>query len=352
MARPQEIFKQAEKLGFGELHFKIDKDSQLFAIIAIHNTKQGPALGGTRCLSYNNTVDAIYDALRLAQGMTYKAAISRVAHGGGKAVIVRPNAVLDKESYFKSYAKFVNELGGTYITAVDSGTTPADMDIIAKHTSYVTSTTKIGNPAPFTTRGVLRGIEAALKIKLNKNSLEGLHIAIQGLGSVGSLLAEECHQRGAKLTITDIDTQLANQVAKKLGATLVPHEKIYNVHCDVFAPCALGGVLNAHTICHLHTPIIAGSANNQLSDTHAGHLLHRLGILYAPDYVINAGGLIQASGRYYQASDEEIMQKIDQIYDTAFTIYQRSLELKKATSDIADELALEMLAQEPLPWKK
>lgn len=347
MPHRREIFKHAEKLGFGELHFKIDHDTQLFAIIAIHNLKRGPALGGCRWRHYENTGDAIYDALRLARGMTFKSAISHLPHGGGKAVILRPKEpIRDKEKYFASFAEFINELNGTYITAADSGTTVEEMDIISKYTKYVTSTTKIGNPAIYTAHGVLRGIQAAVKFKLKKDSLKGLHITIQGVGQVGYLLAKSCHELGATLTVSDITPELTERCKKELNATVVPPDRIHTIKSDVYAPCALGAILNHRTISDLQSPIIVGSANNQLAEMSDGHLLHRLGILYAPDYVANAGGVIQASAKYYDKSEGTLIKNIDGIYDTLMTIFERSEKTHKSTSDIADELALEILENE------
>jgi leucine dehydrogenase len=343
MPHRRDVFKHAEKLGFGELHFKIDHETQLFAIIAIHNLKRGPALGGCRWKHYDNTGDAIYDALRLAQGMTFKSAISHLPHGGGKAVLIRPQQIIDKEKYFKSYADFINELGGIYITAADSGTTVEEMDIISKYTPYVTSTSKIGNPAIYTAHGVLKGIEAAVKFKLHKDSLKDLHITIQGVGQVGYLLAESCHKLGAKLTVSDISEAFTERCKQEFGATVVAPSEIHAIKSDVFAPCALGAILNRHSILQVQSPIIVGSANNQLAHASDGHLLHRLGILYAPDYVTNAGGVIQASAKYYGDSEEQLMKKVDGIYDTLTTIFDRSAKTHKSTSDIADDLAVEIL---------
>ena len=343
----REIFKQAEKLGFGELHFKIDPETQLFVIVAIHNLSRGPALGGCRWLPYESMNDAIYDALRLARGMTFKSAISHLPHGGGKAVILRPkDPIVDKEKYFKAYAEFINTLGGIYITAADSGTTPAEMDIISKYTKYVTSTTPIGNPAIYTAHGVLKSIQAAVKVKLNKDSLKKLHITIQGVGQVGYHLAKLCHELGATLTVADTNPALTQRCQQEFNAQVVDTDIIHTVKSDVFAPCALGGILNHQTISHIHSPIIAGSANNQLAEINDGHLLHRLGILYAPDFVANAGGVIQASAKYYGETEDQLMKKIDHIYDTCMTIFDRSIKNHKSTSDIADELALEILSHD------
>jgi leucine dehydrogenase len=350
MPQHKDIFKYAEKLGFGELHFKMDHDTQLFAIIAIHSTKRGPAIGGCRWIPYPNTDEAAYDVLKLAASMTFKSAISGLANGGGKAVLIRPETVHDKEKYFASFAKFVDSLGGAYITAADSGTGVGEMDIIAKYTKHVTSTSAIGDPAVFTSRGVLRGIEAAVKFRLHKDSLKDIHIALQGTGHVGYLLAKLCHQQGAKLTIADINTERAARCAAECQAELVSPDIIHTIPSDVFSPCALGAVLNRHTIPKIHAPIVAGSANNQLAEENDGYLLHRLGILYAPDYVINSGGLIHASGKYYGASDKKIEKKADGIYDTLMTIFERAAQQHKPTNMIADALALEMLERTPVPW--
>lgn len=350
MPQHKDIFKYAEKLGFGELHFKIDPETQLFAIIAIHNTKRGPAIGGCRWIPYASTQDAIYDALRLAQGMTFKSSISDLANGGGKAVLIRPEKIYDKEKYFASFAKFVDAMGGAYVTAADSGTGADEMDIIAKYTKHVTSTSVIGNPAVFTAHGVLRGIQSAVKFKLQKDSLKDVHITLQGVGHVGYLLAKSCYELGARLTVSDINPKHAERCAEEFNATVVTPEIIHTVPSDVFSPCALGAVLNHHSIPQIHSPIIAGAANNQLAEENDGRLLHRLGILYAPDYVINAGGVIQASGKYYGASDKQIEKKVDGIYDTLMTIFTRATQQHKPTSGIADQLALEILERPPTPW--
>lgn len=349
--RHHDVFKQAEKMGFGELHFKIDHEQELFAIVAIHNLDRGPAIGGCRWISYTSVNDAVEDALRLARGMTYKAAISNLPHGGAKAVLMRPAHIKNYEKYFEAYAKFLNEMGGNYITAMDSGTTQKEMDEIAKHTKHVTSTSAIGNPSLYTARGVLRGIEAAVKFRLDKDSIEGLHISIQGVGNVGYILAKECFERGARLTVSDVNPSLALRCAKEFRAEIVLPDIIHSIRSDVFAPCALGGILSHHTISQIHSPIIAGSANNQLAAPHDGHLLHRLGILYAPDYVINSGGLIHASGKYAEVPEALIEKKIDGIYDTLMTIFERAHHYRKATSDVADALALEIMEKTALPWK-
>lgn len=331
---------------FGDIHCKVDPETGMKAIIAIHNTKLGPALGGCRFMQYPNTNAALLDAMRLARGMSYKSAIANLPLGGGKSVIIKPAKAYNREAYFNKFGQFVNELNGQYITALDSGTELQDMDIIAKHTPYVASlTSSDSDPAFSTSRGILRGIEAAVHFKLNKNSLDGLHIAIQGLGHVGFLLAGFLHERGAKISVADINHERAKIVAKKFGAHIVPSSDIHKVPCDVFSPCALGAIINDTTIAELQTKIIAGAANNQLAHTYHGKIIHDKGILYAPDYVINAGGVIFACGKYYQTNDEVINSQIDNISNSLNTIFTRSLKENIPTSEVADIIAEEILAE-------
>lgn len=342
----QDFLEYALDHKFGEIHCKIDPDTGMKAIIAIHNTKLGPALGGCRFMEYPSTNMALYDAMRLARGMSYKSALANLPLGGGKSVIIKPAHQYDREAYFHKFGEFVNELNGKYITALDSGTELADMDIIAKHTPYVASLTAAqSNPAYATSRGVLRGIEAAVAFKLNKNELSGLHIAIQGLGHVGFLLAGYLHERGVKLTVADIDNTKAATIADKYGATIVSTAEIHKVPCDVFSPCALGAIINDKTINQLQTTIIAGAANNQLAHSYHGKIIHDKGILYAPDYVINAGGVIFACGKYYDTKDEEINNQIDNIKKSLTKIFDRSTKENIPSSAIADIMAQEILEE-------
>lgn len=334
--------------GFGDLHFKVDKETGMKAIIAIHSTKLGPALGGCRFIEYPSTKSAIYDALRLARGMSYKAASVNLPLGGGKAVIIKPNKPYDREAYLHAFGKFVNELGGRYITALDSGTELSDMDIIAQHTTYVASLSHHhGDPSPSTAKGVLRGIQAAVEFKMGKSKLEGLHVAIQGLGHVGYLLAAHLHERGAKLTVADINTASVERAVKDFDASVVPTNAIHKVPCDVFAPCALGAIINDESIGELQTSIVAGAANNQLAHSYHGQLLHDKGILYAADYVINAGGLIFAASKYLHNSEQLINQRIDGIQRSLLAIFARSEREDRPASEIADILAQEKLGLLP-----
>jgi len=340
-----ELFRYAESLGFGDLHIKFDVATGLQAIVAIHSTKRGPALGGCRFIEYDSVNEAIRDALRLAVGMSYKSAISDLPLGGGKSVLIKPRRPIDREAYFAAFGRFVHELGGRYITAMDSGVEITDMDIISNYTPYVTTISRHnGDPAPFTALGVLRGIEAAVKFKLQRDNLVGVHVAIQGMGHVGYDLAKRLHALGAKLTICDRKPVAVQRYAVELGAEVVEPERIYEVECDVFAPCALGAILNDQTIPLLKTPIIGGSANNQLAEPRHGQLLTDRGILYAPDYVINAGGLIHAHAEYKNSSLVAAEQHIMTIYEVLLTIFERATREQKPTSVIADMIAAERLS--------
>lgn len=338
------LFDYAKSLNYGDIHIKFDEATQLWAIIAIHNTKRGPALGGCRWIEYASPFDAIYDALRLARGMSFKAAMADLPLGGGKAVLMKPKHVTDREAYFAAFGRFVHELGGRYITAMDSGVVISDMDTIATQTPYVTTVSKNqGDPAPFTALGVRRGIEAAAKFKLKRSDLTGLHIAIQGAGHVGFDLAQDLHNLGAKLTVCDRNLEAAEHCSQAFNATIVSANDIYGVDCDVFAPCALGAILNDDTIPQIKAPIIVGSANNQLAEPRHAALLQARNILYAPDYVVNAGGLIHAYAEYINATSEATTEHILRIYDTLLELFERSEREDKLTCEIADTIAEERI---------
>ena len=331
--------------GFGDLHFKVDAETGMKAIIAIHSTKLGPALGGCRFIEYPNTKTAVQDAMRLARGMSYKAALVNLPLGGGKSVIIKPHGEYDRKAYLHRFGQFINELGGRYITALDSGTELSDMDIIAEHTPYVASlSSHNGDPSPYTAKGVVRGIQAAVSFKLGKNDLSGLHIAIQGLGHVGYLIAQQLHNLGVRLTVADITDNLVERAVRELGATAVPTETIHKVPCDVFSPCALGAIINDITLQQLQTTIIAGAANNQLAHAYHGQKLHDKGVLYAPDYVINAGGLVFAASKYLHTPEHRVTQQIDGIGTTLTEIFTRSAQDNRPVSAIADTMAQEILA--------
>ncbi|MDQ8039029.1 MAG: Glu/Leu/Phe/Val dehydrogenase dimerization domain-containing protein [Rickettsiella sp.] len=334
-----ELLSYAKSLGFGEIYFKIDEANQLYAVIAIHSTKLGPALGGCRFIAYSSIDLAIHDALRLAQGMSYKAALANLPLGGGKTVLMRPKQIADRKTYFQSLGSFVNDLNGRYIIAMDSGVTTTDMDSIALKTPYVVTTSSQGNPAPYTALGVLRGIQAAVKFRFNRDSLKGLHIAIQGLGHVGYNLATRLHKEGVHLTVCDPNKKLANHCGKNLEANVIKSEDIYSVECDIFSPCALGAILNDESISQLKTMIVAGAANNQLAEPRHAKLLQEKGILYTPDYVINAGGLIYAYTEYRNGHKEFVQQKIHGIYDTLLEIFKQADDKNKLPHEVANSMA-------------
>ncbi|MCH9756918.1 MAG: amino acid dehydrogenase [Gammaproteobacteria bacterium] len=334
----------AEAHGFGDLHMEIDPKTGMRAIVAIHSTKLGPALGGCRFIEYPNSDTALYDAMRLARGMSYKAASVGLPLGGGKAVILQPSTPYDRTAYLKKFGQFVDSLGGRYITAMDSGTEIKDMDIIREETPYVATCSRLeGDPAPFTVQGILRGIQAASAFKWDNPELKGLHIAVQGLGHVGYSLSEKLHEMGVKLTVADVNPEAVLRAEQHFGATAVPTEIIHTVDCDLFAPCALGGILDDDSINSLKATVVAGGANNQLAHTYHGQALHERGILYAPDYVINAGGLIFAADNYLENSTQPLSEQLNHIYTSLTEIFDRSTRENIPTSTIADTIAQEKL---------
>lgn len=340
----EDFLDYAMARGFGDLHFKVDPETGMKAIIAIHSTKLGPALGGCRFIPYTTTEAAIYDAMRLARGMSYKSALANLPLGGGKSVIIQPTHPYNRQDYFHAFGRFVEELNGRYITALDSGTELSDMDIIGKHTKHVASLSRLnGDPSPYTAKGILRGIQAAVRYQLKREDLDGLHIAIQGLGHVGFALASQLNQLGVRLTVSDINPERVQEAVNRFQATAVETHLIHKTPCDVYAPCALGAVMNDTTIDELQTKIIAGAANNQLEHAVHGQKLHAMGILYAPDYVINAGGLIFAASQYLETPEAQVNQQIDQIGQTLIEIFERSKQENRPVSEVTDILAQEKL---------
>ena len=343
------VFDLLAKYDYGELHLERDAASGLRAIIAIHDTRLGPSLGGCRFIHYDDEESAIVDALRLARGMTFKAAITGLSLGGGKSVIMRPKAEFDRSALFRAFGKFVDDLGGHYITAEDSGTSIEDMEIIRTMTQHVPGAKPehggSGDPSPFTALGVRRGIEACVAFTMNRKSIEGLHVAVQGVGHVGYHLCKELHELGAKLTVADVDPLKAERAERELGAEVVPLDRIFSVECDVLAPCALGSALNDDTIPKLACKIVAGAANNQLAEPRHGDDLMQRGVLYAPDYAINAGGLINVATEIDGYDAEKSRAKVMKIYDTIFEIADRAQKAMKPTYVIADTMAQERLAQ-------
>jgi leucine dehydrogenase len=343
-----ELFGHLQAHDYGEVHFKFDKSTQLRAIIAVHDSRLGPALGGCRFIHYDTEEAALIDALRLARGMTYKAALAGLAHGGGKSVIIRPRGSFDRVALFRAFGRFVEDLGGHYITAEDSGTGLEDMEVIRTVSKSVTGVDIAhggsGDPSPFTALGVRRGIEACVKHKVGRESLEGIHVAVQGVGHVGYHLCKELHASGAKLSVADIDPLKAERAQREFGASVVALEKIFEVDCDVIAPCALGSALNDQTIPRLKARIVAGAANNQLAEPRHGDDLYARNITYAPDYAINAGGLVNVAQEVKGYDAKLAREKTLKIYDTIFEILERARKMGSPTHKIADMLVEERLA--------
>ena len=351
-----DIFETLSKLGYGELHFGRDAASGLRAIVGIHSTRLGPAIGGSRIRYYQTEADAIDDVTRLAQGMAYKAAIARLPHGGGKAVILAPADLAkwpaDKRAaLFRAFGTFVDHLGGRYVTTEDSGTSTSDMDVVRQSTKHVLGTSiekgGSGDPSPFTALGCRRGIEAVAHHVLGRPDLKGLHVAVQGVGHVGAHLARELAQAGCKLTICDVDAGRRQAVAAELGAEVVDVERILEVECDIVAPCALGGALTEAIVPRLRCKAVAGAANNQLRTPEVGKALQARGIFYAPDYAINGGGLINVAEEYAGYDAANARKKTMAIYDTIAGIIERSKREKLPPEVIADRMAEEIIAAGP-----
>jgi leucine dehydrogenase len=316
-------------------------------IIAIHDTTMGPALGGTRFWNYESDRAAVIDALRLARGMTYKAAITGLNLGGGKSVIWGDNRTKDREMIFRAHGRAVESLQGRYITAEDVGTSPDDMEFVAMETEHVAGLLgRSGDPSPVTAFGVYRGIKACAAIEYGDDSLAGRHVAVQGLGHVGYHLCEDLAQEGARLTVTDIDPERVERVVDAFGATAVAPDAIYDVEADIFAPCALGAVVDDETIGRLKVDIVAGAANNQLADGPIhGWGLHQRGILYAPDYVINAGGLINVYGELADWSPARSKRKAGDIFNTLLRIFELAKSEGIPTEAAANRVAEERIRE-------
>jgi leucine dehydrogenase len=343
------VFELMSQHGFGEIHLKRDQASGLEAIIAIHDTRLGPALGGCRFIHYASEEDALVDALRLARGMTYKAALAGLDHGGGKSVLVKPHRRFDRTALFRAFGRFVEDLRGHYITAEDSGTSIEDMDVIRGVTKYVTgvdpSRGGSGDPSPFTALGVRRGIEACVKFALGRDALDGIHVAVQGVGHVGYHLCRELHAQGAQLTVADVDPLKAERAQREFGAAIAPLDDIFAVQSDVFAPCALGSALNRETVPRLRCRIVAGAANNQLAEPTMGMALMDRGILYAPDYAINAGGLVNVAQEILGYDAEKARARTLKIFDTIFEIAERARRAMTPTDIIANKMVEERLSR-------
>ncbi len=320
--------------------FHADQASGLRAIVALHNTALGPGLGGLRMWPYADETAALDDVLRLSRGMTYKAALAGLSFGGGKAVIIGDPRTGKSEALLRAMGRFVDSLGGRYHTAEDVGTTVADMDVLGAETVFAHGVSNgSGNPSPATAYGVYVGIRAAVRYRLGRDDLAGVVVAVQGLGNVGFRLAELLADAGARLLVADVDAGAVQRAVAALGAEAVAPERIHAVVADIFAPCALGAVIDDDSLPELGARIIAGSANNQLAEDRHGAALKRRGILYAPDYVINAGGLIDVASEGPDYDPAAVLKRTNGIADTLESIFRRAERQDAPTDRVADRMA-------------
>ncbi|TVO52644.1 Glu/Leu/Phe/Val dehydrogenase dimerization domain-containing protein [Denitromonas halophila] len=342
------VFSLRDFADHEQVVFVSDDASGLKAIIAVHNSNLGPALGGCRMWPYASEEEAIHDVLRLSRGMTYKSALAGLKLGGGKSVIIGNPRTDKSPALLDAFARALNNLNGRYIAAEDSGTSVADMKYLAERTAHVAGIvdkptdgggTRSGDPSPATALGTFVGIKAAVKAQLGRDSLDGVRVAVQGVGNVGFDLAQQLHAAGAKLWVTDIHQDNLSRAEAELGAVVVAPDAIYGQDVDVFAPCALGAVINDQTIPQLKARIVAGASNNQLAEARHGSELMRRGILYAPDYVINAGGIIDV---YYERTGFDraaLLAHVEGIYGTLLEIFERASTEQRPTGEVADALA-------------
>jgi leucine dehydrogenase len=347
-----EIFDLREFDGHELIAFGQDAASGLRAIIAIHSTSRGAAAGGCRMWPYATSAEAVADVLRLSRGMSYKSALAGLPFGGGKAVIIGDSRKAKTPELFEAFGRLVDSLGGRYITAEDVGTTTADMACVARATRYVAglSTTPGragGDPGPKTALGVFLGLKAAVKFRLGRGDLEGVSVAVQGVGGVGYHLCSLLAGEGALLSAADLRPGAVQRVCEEFHARAVPVEELLGLEVDVLAPCALGAVLNAQSIPRLRAGVVAGAANNQFALDQDGGALHSAGILYAPDYVINAGGLISVTHEYQgDATEAEVIAAIEAIPVRLTEIFERARRENRPPGAIADQMARERLGRQ------
>jgi len=339
------LFETVKEMGHEQVLFFHDRELNFKAIIALHDTSLGRAMGATRLFPYASEEDALRDVLRLSRGMTYKAACANIPVGGGKAVIIaNPEQKTDK--MLRTYGRFVNSLQGRFITGQDVNICPKDVQEMRRETRYVVGLLeKAGGPAPATALGVFLGIKAAVFFQLNRQELKDLKVAVQGLGNVGRKLCEYLHQHGVKLFVTDINCKRAEEIQQLYGAKVVEPEEIYSLDVDIFAPCAMGAILNSETIPLIQASIIAGCANNQLQDESIHSImLKSKGTLYCPDYVINSGGLINVYHELTLSDETSYLKQIHSIYDTLLEIFTKSkvenLTTQAASKRLAEERIL------------
>lgn len=344
------VFTHPEFDNHEHLSFYCDPETGLRAIIAVHNTSRGPALGGCRMFPYASDEEALRDALRLSRGMTYKSALAGLNLGGGKSVIIGDPREHKSDALLEAMGRFLNQLGGLYIAAEDSGTSVADLKVMGRHTAHVAGIAERpgfdgrpsnGDPSPATAYGTFVGLQAAVQHKLGRNDLEGIKVAIQGIGNVGYRLAQHLKEAGAQLWISDIHQDQVERAVDELGAVAASANEILSLPVDVVAPCAMGAVLNDDSINRLQAPIVAGAANNQLASPRHDNALWNRGILYAPDFVINAGGIIDV---YYERQGPDphaVRRHVEAIGNTLDEIFVRSVNEGLPTGVIANQMAEE-----------
>jgi leucine dehydrogenase len=337
------VIEKMNSMGHEQVLFCQDEETGLKAIIAIHNTVLGPALGGTRMWNYATEEEALIDVLRLSKGMTYKASISGLNLGGGKAVIIGDSRKQKSEALFRRFGKFVNSLNGKYITAEDVGINPKDMSYVAMETNHVSGLPgKSGDPSPVTAYGVYMGMKASAKFQYGNDNLSGKKVVVQGVGHVGGYLVELLHKEGAKIFISDIHEDTLKQVAAKYNAEVVGVNDVYDLDMDIYAPCALGATVNDNTLNRLKCSIIAGAANNQLAEEKVhGERVKEMGIVYAPDYLINAGGLMNVYSEIHNISREQTMAMAEGIYQSTLDVLN-----KAAQENVPTYLASNRIAEE------
>lgn len=322
-----------------QICFVSESKSGLRAIIAIHNTIRGPAMGGCRMWNYANEAQALNDVLRLSRGMTYKNAAADLPIGGGKCVLIGDPKRDKTPALFEALGEALERLGGRYITAEDVGTSPSDMAHVGKQTRHVAGLGVNGDPSPYTALGCFVGAQSAIQHHLKRNSFEGLRVAVQGLGNVGYDYARRLREAGAQLIVADIDEMASERARIELDATVVSVDAIYDVLADIYAPCALGATINLDTVNRLRVSIIAGGANNQLASADIGELVRNKGILYVPDFVINAGGIVKVCYEYLQKPPSEVEARVRKIGDTLLEIFSLADAQDLATSVVADQVA-------------
>lgn len=348
LSKADPVFGQNSFDDHEQIVFCNDKDTGLKAIIGIHNTVLGPALGGTRMWNYENEWEALNDVLRLSRGMTFKSAITGLNLGGGKAVIIGDAKTQKTPELMRRFGEFVHSLSGRYITAEDVGMTTADMDTVREVTPYVTGISQnkggAGNPSPITAYGVFMGMKAAAKFKFGSDVLEDKNVFVQGIGNVGEALVEHLSNEGANVTISDISEERLEEVSAKYGVNIYRGNDIYSEAMDIYAPCALGATINDETLYKLQAKIIAGAANNQLAEENKhGRLLQERGIVYAPDFLINAGGIINVYAELENYDRQEIMRKTENIYNTTLEILDNAKSNDLTTHEAAFNIAQERI---------